>query len=152
MDGPSNARVGTAAADVAGHRFIDVLVGRLGILVQQDGGAHDLSGLAVAALRDVDFDPGALHGMGIVARKAFDGGDVLAGNAGERRYARADRDAVKMDGAGSAKRHAAAEFCAGEAEGIANHPQKWRGWIVVHGNRFPIQGEGSHVAPPESGC
>jgi len=74
-------------------------------------------------LRDVDFDPGALHGMRVVSGQAFDRSDVLAGDPGKRRHTRTNGDAVKVHSAGSAERHAAAEFSAGEAE-IADHPQK----------------------------
>src|ERR1700740_2515438 len=117
MNRTPDTLISSAAANVAGHGLIDVFVGRFRFVFQQDDGAHDLSGLAVAALRDVDFDPGALHRMRVVARKSFYGGDMLAGNAGERRYARADRDAVEVHGGGSAKGHAAAAFCAGGAGG-----------------------------------
>ena len=36
----------------------------LGVRGQQRGGRHDLAGLAVAALRNVDLDPGQLHADG----------------------------------------------------------------------------------------
>ena len=74
---------------------------------------------------------------------------MLARDAGERRDAGANGVAVEVDGAGSAKRHAAAELCAGQAERIANHPQQRSRGIIVHGNWFSIEGEGSHVTPPE---
>src|SRR5258708_32715795 len=148
MDGPSYARVGTAAADVAGHGFVNISVGGLGIFFQQDGCTHDLSGLAVAALRNVDFDPGALHRVGVVGGEALSGCDMLAFDAGQRRDTGADGATVEMDSAGAAECHAAAEFCPGQTKRIANDPQQRRGGIVIHGNRFSIQGEGSHEAPP----
>src|SRR5260370_24943711 len=103
------ARVSAATANVAGHGFIDVSVGRFGIFFEQDSRAHNLSGLAVAALWDVDFDPGALQGMGIVGGKAFDRGDVLPFDTRERRDAGADGVTIEVDGARSAEGHAAAE-------------------------------------------
>src|ERR1700675_4093874 len=57
MDGLADALVGSAAADVAAHEVIDIGVGRVGLLGEQRDCGHDLPGLAVAALRDVFFDP-----------------------------------------------------------------------------------------------
>src|SRR2546422_7192520 len=48
----------------------------------------------------------------------------LAGNAGNRRHTGADGIAVQMNGAGSAKRHTAAEFRAREIEHVAEHPER----------------------------
>jgi hypothetical protein len=42
MDGSANSWVRPAAADIPTHRFIDVLIRRLGIFCQQDSGTHDL--------------------------------------------------------------------------------------------------------------
>src|ERR1700687_6059383 len=75
MDGLADALVGSAAADVAAHEVIDIGVGRVGLLGEQRDGGHDLSGLAIAALRDVFFDPGLLHRVAPVGGEAFDGGD-----------------------------------------------------------------------------
>src|SRR5260221_8295051 len=43
LDRVADAAVGPAAADVAGHRRVDVGVGRLGGLRQQRRGRHDLA-------------------------------------------------------------------------------------------------------------
>jgi hypothetical protein len=112
MDGAANAGVSSTAADVAGHGFVDIFVGGLGVLLEEHGGAHDLSGLAITALWDVDFNPGALQGMSEIVRKAFDRGDVLSGNARERSNAGTNGVSIEMDGTGSAERHAATKFCA----------------------------------------
>src|SRR4051812_22980858 len=48
----ADALAGAAATDV-GHRLVDVLVGRVRLLLQQRRRRHDLAGLAVAALRHV---------------------------------------------------------------------------------------------------
>jgi hypothetical protein len=60
VDGVSNAKVGGTTAEIAGHGFIDIGVAGVRILSEQYGGRHDLSGLAVAALRDLFKDPGLL--------------------------------------------------------------------------------------------
>src|SRR6266545_512781 len=73
----ADALVGAAAADV-GHRRVDIGVARLGILLEQRSGRHDLPGLAVAALRHVERRPGLLHRMGTRRGKSFDGDDPVA--------------------------------------------------------------------------
>ena len=63
VDGGANARVGAAAAEVAAHRGVDVVVGRLRGLRQQRAGLHQLARLAVAALRHRELVPRALAGV-----------------------------------------------------------------------------------------
>ena len=77
MDGGADALVGAATAHVASHRGIDVGVGRLGLFAKQCGGCHDLPGLAIAALRDIELDPGFLKGMQGVSGETLNGGDRL---------------------------------------------------------------------------
>ena len=60
MNRRANPRVGATSTDVSGHRFIDLVVSRFGMNRQKRRGAHDLPGLAVAALRDVELAPGLL--------------------------------------------------------------------------------------------
>src|SRR5882672_4982923 len=85
VHGGADALVGATAADV-GHGLVDVRVGRLRFLGEERGRGHDLAGLAVAALRDVDLRPGLLHRVRAVARQAFDGDDLVG------RFDRADRN------------------------------------------------------------
>ena len=81
LDGLTDAHVGSAAADVAGHALIDVGVGRLWDQVDDRGRAHDLAGLAVAALHDLQVEPRLLHGLAGRSRaNAFDGGDLAVGD------------------------------------------------------------------------
>src|SRR3954454_824439 len=51
---------GAAPADIR-DGFVDVLVGRLRLLLEKGGHGHDHAGLAIAALRNVISDPGRLH-------------------------------------------------------------------------------------------
>ena len=60
LDGGADAHVGAAAANVSGHRRVDVSIVRVGRFREQRGGGHDLSGLAVAALHDFEVEPGLL--------------------------------------------------------------------------------------------
>ena len=76
MNCTTDADISSAAADI-GKVGIDISVGRLRVLLQKCHRRHDLTGLAVAALRDILCKPGLLHGMPAVGRQAFDGGDFL---------------------------------------------------------------------------
>src|ERR1700730_4635274 len=60
LNGFANAQVGHAAAEVPGHDAIDVLVAGRWKVLQQGRRLHDLAGLAVAALRHLEVDPGFL--------------------------------------------------------------------------------------------
>src|SRR5437588_11579199 len=60
VDGRANTNVSGAPANVAGHRAIDVGVGRLRHLIQQRCGRHDLPRLAITALRHIEAHPGLL--------------------------------------------------------------------------------------------
>src|SRR5437762_965572 len=93
-----------AAADVAGHRGHDLLVGRVGALRQERRRLHDLARLAVAALRHLLGDPRLLEGMLPLGVEPFDRRDLLSGGLGEGRLARPHRRAVEVDGARAALR------------------------------------------------
>ena len=112
-----------------------------GVAREQGGAAHDLAGLAVAALRHVDLLPRALRGMIAVGRQAFDGGDAAAGDLADRRRARPRRDAVEMNGAGAAEAAAAAELGADEIEVIAQRPEQRRVGIDLQLDGAVIDGQ-----------
>ena len=67
VDGGTDAHVGGAAADVAVHGAVDVRVTRLWILADERHRAHDLAGLTVAALDDVELSPGGVHRVRCIA-------------------------------------------------------------------------------------
>src|ERR1700683_5546601 len=87
-DGAANPDIGAAAADVAGHRRVDVGIIGMGCAVQKRSGRHDLAGLAIAALRHIFRDPGLLHFVQrAVLGKTLDGGDLIALRTGNRQRA-----------------------------------------------------------------
>src|SRR5262249_61136235 len=51
LDRGADSRVGAAAADVTVHGLVDLRVGGVRCPLQQRGRGHDLTGLAVTALR-----------------------------------------------------------------------------------------------------
>src|SRR6476659_2020947 len=63
LDSTHNSLICAAAADIGAHVLDDLLAGWLGIVLEQIGRAHDLAGLAVAALRHSLGEPGLLHRM-----------------------------------------------------------------------------------------
>src|SRR6202022_2671788 len=90
FDCSANPLIRPASADVAGHRVVDVLIARLGLLREQIRSLHDLSALTVAPLRDTKALPGRLH-LAADRRAAdrFNGSDRLAGCRRNRSNARA---------------------------------------------------------------
>src|SRR5438876_11863832 len=89
LDGRADACIGATAANVARHRLIDIAVGGRGVLRQQRGSGHDLAGLAVPALHDLEVEPRLLHlladGCGA---DALDGRDGMADRGAQRCDAR----------------------------------------------------------------
>src|SRR5438067_88003 len=84
MDGGANARVGAAAADVAAHGGVDVVVGGVGGFGEERRRGHDLPGLAVTALGNVAEEPSALAGMVGGLREPFDGDDRVSDRVAHR--------------------------------------------------------------------
>src|SRR5439155_2267764 len=79
LDGRADAGIRAAAANVARHARVDVPVGGMGLAREQCGSRHDLARLAVAALHDLEIEPGLLDPLATGGRAyAFDRGDVLA--------------------------------------------------------------------------
>src|SRR6476619_2530756 len=76
MDRLPDALIGAAPTDV-GHGGVDVGIGGLGLALQQGGGGHDLAGLAVAALRNLQLQPGLLHGATAGVGETFDSDDLV---------------------------------------------------------------------------
>ncbi len=126
-----DALVTAAAADVAGHRFNYLIVGRFWILCQQRGRLHDLADLAIAALRDVELSPSLLNRMIASRVKAFDGGDLAADHVGHGGDAGARSLLVDHDGTRTAQRHAAAILGPGQAHLITEKPKQRKIWVAI---------------------
>jgi hypothetical protein len=145
MNGAADSRVGAAAADVAGHRVIDIRVGGLGVLAQEHGGGHDLARLAIAALRNFLLDPGALQRMRQILRKALDCGHLLSDGSRDGRDARAHGFTINMDGASAALRHAATVFGSRELEAFADGPEERHRGIHINRGFFSVYRQRNHV-------
>src|SRR5260370_27088154 len=121
-----DALVTAAAADVARHRFAYLVVAGFRIVHQQGRGLHDLAGLAIAALRDVDLTPGFLYRVIAGGVKAFYGGDFAADHVGNRGDAGAHGLLVDDDRARAAERLAAAIFGARQSGFVTEKPEQWK--------------------------
>src|SRR6267154_2900248 len=95
VNGSPNAQIGAAPADIAGHRGIDVGIAWLRRVGEQRRGRHDLTGLAIAALDDVELEPRLPQRLPY--RRLADrlnGRDGFAADGVDPRDARARRHAV----------------------------------------------------------
>src|SRR5262245_35322676 len=142
-NGLDDALICAATAKVVGHCRLDLGQGRVLAFVEQGGGGHDLTALAIAALRHADLDPRLLDRMRAVLRQPFDGRDLIADRGRRLQLARLHGQPVDMDGAGAAARNAAPVFRSGEPDGIAQHPKQRGLRLDIHrlGLAVDVQGE-----------
>jgi hypothetical protein len=115
--------IGAATADVR-DGIVDLGVARLGIGLEKRGHGHDLAGLAIAALRHVVLEPGALHRMGRIRGQALDGGDRDAVDGADRHRARPHGLAIDVHGASAALGDAATVFCPSKTDFVPQHPKQ----------------------------
>jgi hypothetical protein len=132
----ANSLVGCATADVARHCLVDLFSRRMRSFRNERGGLHNLSGLTVAALRDLFGNPGALHRVAAIAGQTFYGGDLPAPNRIDRRLTGANCLSIKMYCACSAHTDAAAILGAGHIQEVAQRPQQRHRWLGIDGS-FP---------------
>ena len=147
LDRRANSLVGAAPADISRHGAFDVLIGWLLVGLQQGGRLHDLPGLTVTALRDLDFHPGLLNRMEAVLRQPFDRRDRFSGDLMHGGRARPDCFAVDVDGAGAAKADAAAEFRACELQLVTQVPQQRHVRAAVERAVLSVHFELNHRLP-----
>src|SRR6266436_6038974 len=125
LDRFANADIGPTAADVAGHRVVDIGIRRMWVARKERRRGHDLARLAVAALNDLPVEPGLLDlGARRCRADGLDRRDVGGADAVDRGDTGTGGDADDMHGASAAERDAAAELRAGHAEHVAQHPQE----------------------------
>ena len=120
-DGGEDALVAGAAAEVAGQRDADLVVGRVRVVAQERGRRHDEAGRAEPALQAVVVAERRLdrRQRAVGAAEALDGGDLGAVGLHGEHQARAHGLAVEQHGAGAADAVLAAEVGAGEPAPLA---------------------------------
>lgn len=148
QNGLPDAVVGPAAADVADRVEVglgDLAPGLPGPADLRHGG-HDLPGLAVAALGDVEVEPGLLHRVELApdgVRETLDGGDlvvlreILDGHGAGR-----ERLAVEVARTGPADADPAAVLGTGDAEDVPEDPEEPDVALDVGGDGLAVQDEG----------
>ena len=124
VDRGADAEVGGAAADVPVHRVVDVGVGRVRVTLDERDRRHDLAGLAVPALRDVELLPRLLHGVRAVGAEPLDRRDAHAFERARAALAGADGRAVHVHRTRAALAHAAAELGALVVQRVPQDPEQ----------------------------
>lgn len=125
MHGGLDGVVGPATTQV-GHCRRDLCVGRMGRVLEQGGGCHDLSGLAIAALGDLMLYPGGDHPFAHrIGFDGFYGGDIAPDDARNGGDAGAQHVAVDHHRARAALCQAAAVFGPGQPQVVPDDPQQW---------------------------
>jgi hypothetical protein len=94
------------------------------LFMEQRGGGHNHAGLAIAALRNVFVNPGALTRMFRCGAETFNRSVALTVRLGDWNLAGTGGIAVVMHRTRAANAHAAAVFCAGQLKEIAKDPEK----------------------------
>src|ERR1700733_13177632 len=99
---------------------------------QQRRRRHDLTGLTIATLHNLQVEPGLLHpGPDRGRADSLDSSDLAVADIAYWKHTRAHRLAVQVDRTGSALGDTATELCASQAERVAQRPQQGRvGWDV----------------------
>src|ERR1700753_2257242 len=138
MDRVFDALITAAAADVARHRFAYLLMGGFWIFREKGCCLHDLAGLAIAALRNVDLTPGLLHRMITGGMETFDGRDFPADHVTNRRNAGPYSLLVDDNGAGAAEGLATSEFGACHPDFVANKPEQREIRVAIPASLFAV--------------
>src|SRR6185369_5302991 len=112
----------SAATDVTLHGFVDLMVNRFRIFLEQRRRLHELTALAVAALRHIALLPGFLQRVVSPRTQSLYGHDPFPGHAFHRRYAAAHRFSIYLYRTGTAKPLAAAVFRTGQVQFVAQIP------------------------------
>jgi len=138
LDGGGDPLIATAAANVAAHRVVDLGLGRVLRRRQERCGLHDLAGLAVAALRDIQGAPRLLHRVIAVAVEPFDRRYRTTADIADGRGAGSGGFAVDMNGAGAAERYATAVLRSGEPQLVPQILEERHRWIAIEGLRLAV--------------
>src|SRR5271169_141263 len=148
LDGGGDALIAAATADVAAHLAVDLVLGRVLVGGEQRGGLHDLAGLAIPALRDIQGAPCFLHRVIALRVEPLDRGHRPTRDIVDGGDAGASRLAVEMNGARPAQRHAAAILCSGEPQLVSQIPQQRHRRIAVEGLLLAVDAQLDHSVPP----
>src|SRR5579884_3333873 len=122
MNGFADSVIGTATANIAAHDSVDLRIGRMRVVGKQNRGRHDLPGLAIATLRNLNRDPGVLQRVVMFGAETLDSDNLLPHGPRHWRDARADGFSLKVNRTGATLCEAASEFSPGEIQVLAQDP------------------------------
>ena len=124
----ANPEIGSTPTEVARQGFVDLGIGWIRAGLQEGLRAHDLPGLAIATLCDVEIDPGLLELVegSVVSSQALDRDDIESSRSRDRKSAGPDGLAIGEHGAGPAHTDPTSELRPDEAERIPQDPEKRR--------------------------
>src|SRR5579864_5320529 len=128
MNSASNTVICPTTAYIRRHEFRNFVVRRVRSLREQRRGRHNLSALAVSALRNILRNPGLLQRMQPVRAQTFDCRDVLAGGFRNAHRASPRERTVYVHAARAAQANAAAEFRARQLKRVAQIPEQRGVW------------------------
>jgi len=121
LDRRDDIGIGSAAADVAAHQFLDRRVIRTAGFLEQRNRRHDLTGRAVATLVTVAGNECRLHGMQCAGRaQAFNRGDLFPVVHQGQAKAGVNAPAIHMHRARAALPVIATLLGAGERDGFTD--------------------------------
>jgi hypothetical protein len=108
-------------------------------------GLHDLAGLAIAALRNLMFDPGLQNRVPVSISQPLDRDDRLAGDVTDMRLTRTHSGSVYLDGAGAALRDPAAVLGTRDSKFVAQYPKQRHVGNYINLMLDPVDRELDHV-------
>src|SRR5690606_11707983 len=120
------------------HGIFDFRYRWLSLFAEKCCSGHDLPGLTVATLRDVDFVPRGLQWVISISRKALDCRDSTLTNGRHREGTRPDSISVHVNGAGTALRDTTSVFRSDEAEIVPKDPEQRRVRLNINGMRLTV--------------
>src|SRR5262249_9493985 len=123
--------IAAAAADVAAHRAVDLVLRGVLVCREERGGLHDLTGLAIAALRDVENAPGLLNRVIALRIERLDRRHRATRDIAHRGDAGTPGLAVDVTRASPAQRDATAVFRSGEPQLVPQIPEQRHRLIAV---------------------
>jgi hypothetical protein len=101
--GFEDLEIASAAAEISGEGFADLVASGICVLIEQGFGGDQDRGGAVSALRCAQVSEGVLQGMELaVGTQPFDGEDIFVGTLECEEQAGEDGLAIDEDGAGAA--------------------------------------------------
>ena len=119
----ANSFIGSAATKITVHGFGDLRVGWIRRLREQSGSGHNLSGLAIAALRNLFGDPGLLQDMETIGAETFDGYDIFPGDLRDGSRAGANGRTFHVHGACTAEARAATKLGSRKLKRVSQTPK-----------------------------